>query len=277
MTSLTQHVNSSTDIAQVQRVLEPRHVVSPSLRNHRHLAQVLHVASDEVQEGELVKLLRLLERLFDNLASAWTSLVWLRTHLVVALLERSSTKPVPHVLAVDLPRHLSRDLQVAALDRKVESGLGVLHEVQRDLRVSLLLEVADDGLSHEVAVSDDLQDLVVILAHEGELESVLGRVNRDRPGLGGTVEAVDNLSLDSGEVDGLLERLDDTVVALGQCCFIWREIDDLPVRKSIFDVVQRGVDKDTAVVPGGRLDSDRLVNESSLGKGLGSDGDGVLA
>ena len=63
---------------------------------------------------------------------------------MVALLERGGTKPVPYVLPVDLSRHLSGNLQVAALDRKVEAGLGVLDEVQRDLGVSLLLEVADD-------------------------------------------------------------------------------------------------------------------------------------
>ena len=65
----------------------------------------------------------------------------------------------------------------------------------------------------KVGRANDVKDFVVVLAHEGELEAVFGRVDRDGARLGVAVEAVDDLALDAGKVDGLLERLDDAVVA----------------------------------------------------------------
>lgn len=134
------------------------------------------------------------------------------TDLVVARLERRAGKLVPYILPVDRLSHLERDLQVSTLDSEVEARLLILDEMEGDLGVSLLLQVADNALSDEVGGTDDLQDLVVVLANEGELESVLGRVNGDGAGLGTSVKTVDNVALDPRKVDGLLERLDDTVV-----------------------------------------------------------------
>lgn len=81
---------------------------------------------------------------------------------------------------------------------------------------ALLLEVGDDALTDEVRRPDDVEDLVVIPADEGELEAVLGRVNRDRLRACVAVQAVNDLALDAGEVDGLVESLDDPVVAAWQ-------------------------------------------------------------
>jgi hypothetical protein len=47
----------------------------------------------------------------------------------------------------------------------------------------------------------------------------------------------------------------------------------LPLRKCVFDVVQGGVDQDTAVIPSSRLDPDGLVNQCTLDKRLVGDGD----
>lgn len=47
-----------------------------------------------------------------------------------------------------------------------------------------------------------------------------------------------------------------------------------PRRKSVFDVVESGVDEDTAVVPSSRLDPDRLVDGTGLSESLVGDGDG---
>jgi len=42
-------------------------------------------------------------------------------------------------------------------------------------------------------------------------------------------------------------------------------------------VVEGGVDEDTAIVPSGRLDPDRLVDRASLSESLVGDGDGCRA
>ena len=135
---------------------------------------------------------------------------------MVALLECGRTKTVPDILSVNCAGHLGGDGKVAALDGKIESRLGVLDEMKGDLGVTLLLQVSDNALTNKVTAADDLQDLVVVLSHKSKLEAVLCWVDRDRLRLGGTVKAVDDLTLDSGEVDRLFQRLDDTVVTVGQ-------------------------------------------------------------
>lgn len=155
-------------------------------------------------------------------------------------------------------------MEIAAFDSKVESRLGVLDEVKGNLRVSLLLQVSNNALSNQVAASDDLQNLVIVLSDQSELESVLGRVDSDRLWLGRSIKAVNDLTLDSGKVDRLFECLDDTIVTavLGHS----RKDDksDLPVWQSVLDVVQSGVDQDTAVIPCRRLDANGLVDQGAL-------------
>lgn len=50
--------------------MEPAHDVSPDLRQLEHLAQLLQVAGDEVQEAEAVKALGLLVAELDDLVVA---------------------------------------------------------------------------------------------------------------------------------------------------------------------------------------------------------------
>ena len=59
-----------------------------------------------------------------------------------------------------------------------------------------------------------MQYFVVVLSHQRQLESVLGRIDRDRSRLGISVEAMNDLSFDSCEVDWLIEGLDDSVVTV---------------------------------------------------------------
>jgi hypothetical protein len=44
------------------------------------------------------------------------------------------------------------------------------------------------------------------------------------------------------------------------------------LEKSVFDVIEGGVDQHTTVIPCCRFDSDRLVNQGTLGEGLVRDG-----
>ena len=85
-----------------------------------------------------------------------------------------------------------------------------------DLGISFLLEITNDTLSDKVGRSDDLEDFVIVLSDESQLESVLGRIDSDGSRFGTSVKAVNDITLDSGQVDGLLEGLDNTVITIDQ-------------------------------------------------------------
>ncbi len=182
---------------------------------------------------------------------------------MVTLLQSSCAQSCPDVLSVDLSSHLRSDLQVSAFNGKIESSLRVLNEVESNFGVSLLLQVSDNALSNQVTASNDLQDLIVVLPDQSKLEPILGRINRDCPWFGGSVQAVNDLSLDSGKVDGLFEILDDTIIT-GVSSPQYLLFSYSPIGQSVFDVVQSGVNEDTAVVPSCGFDSDSLVNQSAL-------------
>lgn len=133
---------------------------------------------------------------------------------MVTLLERSLAQPRPNIFPIHCPGHLKRNLQVTALNREIEPCLLVLHKVERNLGVALLLQVPDDTLTNQVGSSNDLEYLIVVLANERELESVLGWVDSNSARLGGSVETVHDLTLDASEVNGLVERLDDTIITV---------------------------------------------------------------
>jgi len=87
-----------------------------------------------------------------------------------------------------------------------------------DLGISFLLEITNDTLSDKVGRSDDLEDFVIVLSDESQLESVLGRIDSDGSRFGTSVKAVNDITLDSGQVDGLFESLDNTVITVCQLC-----------------------------------------------------------
>jgi hypothetical protein len=98
-----------------------------------------------------------------------------------------------------------------------------------DLGIPFLLEITNDTLSNEIGGSDNLEDFIVILPDEGQLESVLGRIDRDGSRFGTSVKAVDDITLDSSQVDGLLKGLDNTVITICQLC-VRRTVGSLPLR-----------------------------------------------
>ena len=77
LTGLSQDSNSGLDITEVERVLESRHRIASLLGNNLHHSELLSVASDEVEERELVKALGLLVTRLDNLFLS----VWLLTKI----------------------------------------------------------------------------------------------------------------------------------------------------------------------------------------------------
>ncbi len=55
------------------------------------------------------------------------------THLVVALLQGLLRKTFPALRSVNTLGRLESDVEITTLYRKVEAGVFILHEVQRDL------------------------------------------------------------------------------------------------------------------------------------------------
>lgn len=102
--------------------------------------------------------------------------------------------------------------EVSLAPRRAGKGRG--RQPNPHLGESLLLQVRNNTLSNQVAGTNNVEDLIVILAHESELESVLCRVNRDGSRFGVAIEAVHHFALDASEVHGLLQSLDDAVVAV---------------------------------------------------------------
>ena len=92
--------------------MELAHHVRTHLRNLEHLRQLLLVTGDEVEERETLEVLRLLIRELDN--------------LVVPLAKSLHAEFVPSVLIVQLLRGRERNLDVAALERQVETRALVL-------------------------------------------------------------------------------------------------------------------------------------------------------
>ena len=59
----------AVNVTRIQRIVETGHGVSSSVRNLLHLGQLLRATSSEVQERQLIEILRLLIRLLDNLVT----------------------------------------------------------------------------------------------------------------------------------------------------------------------------------------------------------------
>jgi len=130
---------------------------------------------------------------------------------------------------------------------------------EADLRVTLLLEVGNDGLPNEVGVPDDVQDLVVLPVNQGELELELGGINADFAGLAVPIERIHRVSNNSSNVERLVKGADDPVVTVGQ---------------RILQVVESRVDEDSLLVPGPAFHANSLVDDTLLLEFLVADDDG---
>lgn len=207
----------------------------PHLCYLKHLAKLVDITSDQVQEREPLIILRALVRHFY--------------YLVIALTESSSAQFVPALFVID---HLSRFKSysnVTTLKGKVETCAFVLNEVECDLRESLLLEVGDDGLPNQVGLTHHLEHVMVSLLNQCVLEQILGGVDGNHAILAFSVEAHDLVAPDSGDVDGSVEGTNDTAVA---------------VREAVLDVIKSGVDKNAVFVPRAALDADGFMHSAQL-------------
>mmetsp|Transcript_33211 Transcript_33211/g.93099 ORF Transcript_33211/g.93099 Transcript_33211/m.93099 type:complete len:393 (+) Transcript_33211:382-1560(+) len=232
---LAKHGDARAEVAEVERALEAAHGVPALLRDLQHASELDVVAADSEKEGELFELLRLLVRDFH--------------HLEVALPQGRPPQLRPYGRVVDLEGRLRGDVDVAALQGQLEAGALVLDEVECDFGEALLLEVRDDGLTDQVGPLDNVDEGAVAALHEGQLEHALSDVHRHEAHLALPVQAVQGVPAHGGEVDGHVQRADDTAVT---------------IRQAVLDVVQRSVVQNAVLVPRGALDLHRLVHAAEL-------------
>jgi len=124
-----------------------------------------------------------------------------------------NTESAPQVGAIQLLSHLHSDFKVTTFKRKLEAGLGILNELQGDLRIALLLKIRDNALTNQAGGLDDLEHFVVVPLDQGKLETVFGGVDLQDLGFSVTVKAIDVASLNLDKVDGLVKGTDNTVIA----------------------------------------------------------------
>lgn len=112
--------------------------------------------------------------------------------------------------------------------------------MQSNLWVPLLLQIADNGLSNQLLRFHDIEDVFVPLVHQGNLEEVLRGVDGEFASVALTVHVAEKVVLDSSEIDWVIERANDAIIAVG---------------KQILDVGGGGVNEHATFVPGAALDT----------------------
>lgn len=77
---------------------------------------------------------------------------------------------------------------------------------------------------------------------------------------------MNDLAFNAGEISRLIKGLDDPIVPVGTIRLSSWMTQSLPLGQGIFDVIQSGVDQNTAVIPGGRFYPDCFVYQCALSK-----------
>ena len=248
LVDVLEHFDTALYVAQIQGVLEHAGHIASVLCNLGHAVQFVVVAGSEVQERQLVEVAQfLVAHLHD---------------LVVSVRQCLGTETLPKLGSVELFGHLYGNIEVATLNRKLKSSLRVLHKLESNLGVALLLEVRDDALTDQAGSLDNVEHLIVMALDQRELETVLCRVDCEDLGLRSPVEAVDTLALHTNQVDGVLKSANNTVVA---------------VHEGVLDVIEGRVKEDAGVIPACALDPDSLVQSANLLEGLCDDRNVVFA
>jgi len=83
------------------------HHVRAHLRNLQHLAELLHITRDEIEERKTFKVLRLLVGKLNN--------------LVISLVQCCDTKFVPSILIIDLLSATESNFNISAFKRQLKA------------------------------------------------------------------------------------------------------------------------------------------------------------
>lgn len=130
-------------------------------------------------------------------------------------------------------------LDVATLQSEAEASFLIFNKVQSHLRVTLLLQVGDDGLSHQFGVTHHVKNLqhldqhqtpfisvtgtlfprdsraphlVVFTVHQSQFEAVLCGVDGQDTGATLAVQTVHAVAPNTSHIDGQVQSPDDSVI-----------------------------------------------------------------
>ena len=142
-------------------------------------------------------------------------------------------------------------LQIARVNRQGELGLGVLHEVQRNAGVVLLVQVGNHRVAQNLLganqriLLENVLYFVGVLVEQSGFELDLLVLDRQTAYFALFVDEGQEAAGDLKQVNGVLDAFYDAVVAVEQ-----RE----------FDVVVRRVQDDVVLRPDHRLDVEPLLD-----------------
>mmetsp|Transcript_2603 Transcript_2603/g.6058 ORF Transcript_2603/g.6058 Transcript_2603/m.6058 type:complete len:298 (+) Transcript_2603:1497-2390(+) len=229
LANFLEHLDTFGCITKIECIVKTRHDVPTHLCDLEHLAELVVVTCDKIEEAQTLEVLSALVGHLDN--------------LLVTLTECLNAKACPALLVINLEGSCHSYLKVSALNGEVEARLLILHEVQCYLRVTLCLEVGDDSLSTEVGIADHTNNLSVLLVHESDLEEALSRIDGNLAYLTLAVKAVQCVLGHASDVHRKIKRANHTSIS---------------VRNAVLDVVEGRVHKDTVRTPRTGLDSHGL-------------------
>ena len=104
--------------------------------------------------------------------------------------------------------------------------------------------------------------LIIVALNKSKLEDVLSWVDGEHAGLAITIQAINIIALDAHHVDRHVQSTNNAIITIG---------------KSIFDVVEGGVNKNATVVPCTALHPNAFVHSAKLGQPAVTYGDNMLA
>mmetsp|Transcript_11249 Transcript_11249/g.32345 ORF Transcript_11249/g.32345 Transcript_11249/m.32345 type:complete len:417 (-) Transcript_11249:1827-3077(-) len=220
--------NAFGGISQQQRVVVPSHDVPAHVGDLEHLAELLGVTRDQVQEGETIKVLG--------------ALVTHLNDLVVALAKGLAAELAPNVtfrfgLLLQGEGRFHGSLDVATSQGKAESSLWIADEVKGNFRESLGLQVRNDGTTAELAVLDHVHDLAVLLVRQRQREPCFGGINADDASTSLAIQAKELVLDGTHGIQRRIQRADGSSVSGWQ---------------AVLDMVQGGVDEEFGAGASGR-------------------------
>jgi hypothetical protein len=104
-----------------------------------------------------------------------------------------------------------------------------------------------------------MKHFLILLVDQSQFEAILGRVNDNFTHFSITIQGKQLLSLDSGQINGLIQGANNAIVTL---------------RQGILDVVQCAVKQHAGIIPSGTLDANGFVDLAGLLQFLCCDSNG---
>lgn len=166
--------------------------IQPTKHHHRltnlhHFAQLCQIASDEVKESKLVKVLGPLIAHFHNLVVALEQRSFAKAFPAAALIQRlcsfqsylqvqdrgsvtflcSGSGKSKHNKRIPVPKHIRiviryerrLYLNITTLQGQTKACLLIFDKVQSHLRIALLLQVGNDRLPHQLGITNHVKHL----------------------------------------------------------------------------------------------------------------------